>query len=365
MSEANTHSTVDWSFRPYRLLPSGHLQTIVGIHWPHKYRPYTAKLHTVSTIDPVGRYDDEQIALHEDKPQSHQNGGWKPGDAIVLLIHGLAGCHTSSYMQRCMERLTDRGYNVFRMDMRGCGAGEGLARLPAHCGRGEDVRSALEYLADLYPESPVQIVGFSLGGTITLNMLGDHTGEKLANYQRALAICPPIDLFDVEQRFDGMGGRAYDRFFVKLLWKQVMQRWHLFPEEAPSPTPPRPKRLKQIDEMVVAPGGGFASAEEYYSATQPGPKLAGITEPVTILAASDDPVVPTGPLLAYEKSESIETIVIPKGGHLGFVAKTGRDPDRRWLDWRVVDWVEAGANSKKGNVVAPPHAKPRTVTATI
>jgi len=279
MSEPNTNRAVDWTFRPYALLPNGHLQTIVGIHWPHQYRPYTAKLHTVDTIDPVGRHDDEKIALHEDRPAA-----WRPGDTIVVLIHGLAGCHTSSYMQRCMERLTDRGYNVFRMDMRGCGAGEGLARLPAHCGRGEDVRSAVEYLADLYPESPVQIVGFSLGGTITLNMLGDHAGQQIGNYQRALAICPPIDLFDVEQRFDGIGGRAYDKFFVKLLWKQVTQRWHLFPEEAPSPPPRRPKRLKQIDEMVVAPGGGFKSAAHYYSETQPGPKLASITEPVTILA---------------------------------------------------------------------------------
>ncbi len=27
------------------------------------------------------------------------------------------------------------------------------------------------------------------------------------------------------------------------------------------------------------------------------------------------------------------------GGHLGFVGRRGVDADRRWMDWRVVDWV--------------------------
>lgn len=348
-----SQSAIDWSFQPTKLLPGGHLQTVIGIHWPHDYAPHAAKLHTVPTVDPVGRFEDEQIALHEDRPEHNHPNPWKPGDPIVLLIHGLAGCHESTYMRRTAEKLVARGYNTFRMDMRGCGAGEGIARLPTHCGRGEDVRAALEYLAELYPESPVQVVGFSLGGTITLNMLSDHAisgfaGQTIGNYQRGLAVCPPIDLFNVERRFDALGGRPYDRFFVKLLWKQIEKRWNLFPEEAPQPFPRRPRRLRTIDEMVVAPGGGFENADAYYAATQPGPKLKAIDQPVTIVAAADDPVVPTKPLLDYEKSDKIETIIIPKGGHLGFVAKKGRDPDRRWLDWRIVDWVEAG------KLVVPP-----------
>jgi predicted alpha/beta-fold hydrolase len=29
------------------------------------------------------------------------------------------------------------------------------------------------------------------------------------------------------------------------------------------------------------------------------------------------------------------------GGHLGFIARRGDDPDRRWMDWRVVEWIVA------------------------
>ena len=29
------------------------------------------------------------------------------------------------------------------------------------------------------------------------------------------------------------------------------------------------------------------------------------------------------------------------GGHVGFIARANGDPDCRWMDWRVVDWVSS------------------------
>lgn len=327
-------TSVNWEFQPHPFIRGGHLQSVVGIYLRHDYAPHVAKLHIIDTHEPTGRVDDEQLALHEDRPPE-----WQPGDSVVLMIHGLAGCYQSTYMRRCTQRLNQHGHAVFRLDMRGCGAGEGLARLPAHAGRGEDVRAAIEFIGELYPESPVQVIGFSLGGTITLNMLADVGELQVGHFVRALTVGPPIDLFDVERRFDAPGGRAYDKFFTRLLWKQIVRRWQKFPDLAPNPIPRRPRRLRQIDELVIAPGGGFPDADAYYHATQPGPRLASIRHPVTILAAGDDPVVPTAPLTQYNHSDSIEAIIVPGGGHLGFVSAGKHDPDRRWLDWRIVEWA--------------------------
>lgn len=328
---------MDWDFRPHPLLRNGHLQSVVGIHLPFETTPHQAALHVIPTVDPTGRFDDERLALHEDRPDR-----WQKGDSIVLLIHGLAGCHQSTYMVRTAQRLLERGHAVFRLDMRGCGAGEGLARQPAHCGRGEDVHAALQYIAELHDQSPIQAVGFSLGGTLILNLLADLEEIRIGGFFRALAICPPIDLFDVERRFAQPGGRVYERFFVKLLWRQICRRWQIFPELAPTRMPRRPRRLRQIDETVIAPGGGFSSADEYYEKTQPGPKLTAIQMPVDIVAAADDPVVPTTPLLQYEASSLVDRYVVPGGGHLGFVGLSGVDPNRRWLDWRIADWADEG-----------------------
>ena len=63
--------------------------------------------------------------------------------------------------------------------------------------------------------------------------------------------------------------------------------------------------------MIIAPGGGFDSADQYYAAAQPGPKLVSIQRPVTIVAAADDPVVPTPPLKQYACSSVVERVIIP------------------------------------------------------
>ena len=320
-----------WKFRPHPLMTNGHLQSVLGIHWPRRDQPYQAQQHHV-LLD-----DGDRLVLHEDQPV--EAAGKCP---TVLLIHGLAGSHLSTYMSRKATRLVDRGYRVFRMDMRGCGAGEGLAKWPTHSGRSSDVASALHFIAELYPDTSTSLVGFSLGGTLTLNLLAEAGEIPVGALDRSLVICPPIELVAVERHFRTRLGTFYDKFFVRLLWTQVLNRWQRFPELAPTTIPSRPRRLREIDEMVIAPSGGFESAEHYYLETSPGPKLASIRQPVTIFTSEDDPVVPVAPLLDFPVSPAVEVITTPHGGHLGFLGRSNGDPDFRWLDWRIIDWLEQG-----------------------
>ncbi len=326
-----------WNFQPHPVLANGHAQTMLGIRWPRPRAPYQAVQHQVP-LD-----DGDRLVIHEDRPE--QEGG---APNCVLLIHGLAGCHKSSYMCRMAERLVGLGYHVFRMDMRGCGAGGGLAKLPTHTGRSADVVAALHCIAELYPEAATKLVGFSLGGAQTLNMLAEAGEMRVGNLERSLVVCPPLDLASVELHFRTSWGRFYDKFFVRLLWKQIVARWHKYPGTAPKSIPRRPRCLREIDEMVIAPSGGFESAADYYAKTSPGPKLAAIRQPVTILSSKDDPVVPIGPLLEFPRSDSVRVVTTSHGGHLGFLARRNGDPDRRWLDWRIVDWLgEEKAESGK------------------
>ncbi len=332
----------NWNFSPPRLLANPHLQTILGIHWPRQAAPYRATRHVV-TLD-----DGDRLVLHEDAPPAAA-----ANLASVLLIHGLGGSYRSAYMTRIAERLVAAGYRVFRMDMRGCGAGEGLAKLPTHCGQEADVAAALRHLADLYPESDTSIVAFSMGGTLTMNMLAAAGPLRIGNLTRSFVICPPIELAHVERHFRTFWGRLYDRFFVRILWRQIINRWHHFPETAPARIPERPRRLREIDELVIAPSGGFQSAEDYYAQTSPGPKLTAIEQPLTIYFSEDDPIVPVEPLFRFPRSASTEVITTPHGGHLACLARRNHDPDFYWLDWRILEWLTAGQAAGKK---VQPHA---------
>jgi predicted alpha/beta-fold hydrolase len=45
-----------------------------------------------------------------------------------------------------------------------------------------------------------------------------------------------------------------------------------------------------------------------------------------------------------QPSSEVRLYIAPSGGHLGFIvhrkfARQINDPDTRWMDWRVVGWV--------------------------
>ena len=335
-----------WDFAPHPLVFNGHLQSLLGVRWATDEPPYQAKQH------PVMLDDGDQVMLHEDAPLGDAPLGGENRETadtapIVLLVHGLAGSYLSSYMRRTAHRLTQQGYRVFRMDLRGCGAGEGIAKLPTHCGRSTDVAAALFYIADLYPDAVTSLVAFSMGGSQALNMLAEAGEMRIGNLQRSFVVCPPIDIAHIEQHFRTFWGRRYNNFFIGLIWPQILRRWERFPEIAPDPILKRPKRLYDIDELIIAPSGGFASADDYYRKASPGPKLPSIKQEVTILFSEDDPVVPVEPLFDSLHSSSIETITTHHGGHLGFLAGRNDDPDFRWLDWRIIDWLAEGRQTKQ------------------
>src|SRR6185503_5250573 len=149
-------------FRPHALLRNPHAQTCFTAFWPGALPLYRAQQHVILTTH------EDQFVLHDDKPAV-----WREGDRAVLLIHGLGGCHRSAYVVRMAEKLTARGVRTFRMDMRGCGVGERLAKQPGHAGRSEDVAAAVEFLRKTCPGSKLVAVGFSLGGNLLLKWLAD------------------------------------------------------------------------------------------------------------------------------------------------------------------------------------------------
>ena len=227
------------------------------------------------------------------------------------------------------------------MDLRGCGAGAALARFPYHSGRSEDAAAALRHIGALCPGSPATLIGFSLGGNITLKLVGESAGELPDNLDSAVAVCPPIDLSHCVESLRRPLNRLYDRYFVRLLLDQVETQRATVPDAATVPFPRRPRGVKEFDDFFTAPVCGFGTAENYYRTCSAAQFLSRVRIPVQILTAADDPMVPPRPFYEAKISPSINVHVSPRGGHLGFVNRNGIDPDCRWMDWRVVEWVES------------------------
>jgi len=318
------------SFRPHFLLRGAHRQTLAGMFLPGKRCPERAARHQVALPD------GDVIILHDDCPD-----GWQPNDRAALLVHGMAGCHQSPYMIRVAAKLNANGVRTFRMDLRGCGAGAGLARRPYHAGRSDDLRAAVEHITRMTEASPVALVGFSLGGALTLKLLGEGRHPLPTNIDRAVVVCPPLDLAKCVSRLRRRATRIYERYFVRLLYRQLLTMQPIRPDGTPFPIGSRPASLWEFDHTVTAPLGGFESAADYYERCRPDRFLAGVHIPTLLLAANDDPLVPLSDNAhdAMSGNSNLHPQFAPAGGHLGFIARTGSDPDRRRMDWRIVDWI--------------------------
>src|ERR1700733_8208304 len=161
-AEVNMTVTFAPDFRPLPLLGNPHVQTMLGVFLPGPSCPSPEKQYVVPLSD------GDRVLLHENTPAS-----WKPGEAVVLLLHGLTGDHASAHIRRLAVQFLNRGVRVFRMDMRGAGLGLSLARHTYHSGRSEDVRAALAELARIAPGSPQLLLGVSLGGNVALKLAGE------------------------------------------------------------------------------------------------------------------------------------------------------------------------------------------------
>lgn len=315
-------------FQPHPLVRGGNVQTLFAALYPWRRGRYAATRRLVD-LD-----DGDRLMLHDDTPR-----GWADHDPAALLIHGLGGCHASPYVERAAYKLNERGVRTFRMDMRGCGAGEPYARGGAHCASWGDVRAAVEHATEVCPRSPLHLIGYSMGGSLALNLVGELDGAPCGNLQSVIAVCPPVDLHAVDLAFQRGAGRLYSRHFCRMMWRHIQRRLRAMEDPPVVDVSRVPRDIRELDEQITAPFHGYRSVDEYYTHASAGPRLASIKLPTKIVTAADDPVIPPDSLLRFPLSEYVQVDVTPSGGHLGFIGRHGDDPDRLWIDWRVVEWV--------------------------
>ncbi|TXT36583.1 MAG: alpha/beta hydrolase fold protein, partial [Planctomycetota bacterium] len=168
-------------FRSHWTLSGGHRQTLAGVFFPGRLPDERAVVRHIPLPD------GDTLIVHDDSPVD-----WASHGPVAVMLHGLAGCHRSSYLVHMAAMLNARGVRTFRMDLRGCGAGFGLALKPYNAGCSDDVLAVLRAITEWCPNSSVSLLGFSLGGNIVLKLLGETPERVPAELVHAAAINPPI-----------------------------------------------------------------------------------------------------------------------------------------------------------------------------
>lgn len=315
-------------FYPHPYCRNSHIQTVLSVYVPTRFKPPKGDARKILT------QDGDAIVIRE-----NTHAKWKTGDRIVIMIHGLCGSHDSQYMMRVSAKLINQGFKTIRIDMRGFGDSQLVSCGHMHAGRSDDVESVLDDTRSRYPGSPITIIGFSLGANIALKLLCEYEEAPPIELDSAVAVSPPIDLSHCTKNLQKGLNRYYDYYFAKLLSNAVWRRRRSGIPFDDVPIRTLPKRLYEFDDQYTAPAAGFVDAKEYYEVCSTHLLLDRISTPTLLLVSNDDPIVPIQMYDDRTHSPFITKLVSNGGGHLGYIAKKSNDPDRRWMDWRIVEWV--------------------------
>ncbi|MBC7658854.1 MAG: alpha/beta fold hydrolase [Chitinophagaceae bacterium] len=316
-------------FKAHPLLPGGQLQTLAG--------------YFLSPPPAVAADEFIYVALPDgDKIELVINNPKGPVTATLYLLHGLGGDSDSGYKLRLTKKLLPLGYRIIRHNHRGNGVHGNEAKGMYHSGSAVDVLECLKEIARRYPENPLGIIGFSLSGTIVLNLLAWYAKEleDLGLLKAAMSVCAPIDLEESSRALSQLRNKHYDLFFAKTAIEQFHRRRFISDDQAKTYLH-RPS-LRKIDEHVTAPYGGFRDASHYYDECSPKHTLSQISIDTLILAAADDPIVPAQSVLKAPIQHPVKLRMETSGGHMGFLGRhLTTHGDYRWLDTFVENWAQS------------------------
>lgn len=271
---------------------------------------------------------------------------WRQSDAgssngpIVVILHGLTGSIESKYARGQMNALHKLGCRVVLMNFRGQ-SGE-PNRLPRayHSGDTGDIDYLVRLLKQREPDTPIAVVGYSVGGNVLLKWLGEQ--GPAAPIVAGVAVSPPFDLTKCAVAINQGFSRGYEKKLLQELCAAVEEKF-IAPPHGQALTPPfELPDLNQLndffvyDDAITAPLNGFRDVAHYYDDSSCIHYLKDIRTDTLVIHALDDPFM--SPDIVPRETQLSEQVTIelsPRGGHVGFVSSTRLGAPRYWLEERI------------------------------
>ena len=322
-------------FAPARITAGGHRQTLLG-YWVRRHLRWEppAEDLVVEVGEDVRLL--ARVTWHEGRRETRP---------ALVIVHGLGGCDAAGYAVATGHLAFAQGWHVARMNMRGAGDAEALCPRLYNAGLDGDLLAILAALAE--HTRTLAVVGFSLGANLALLALARGGDRVPAGLLAVAAVSPPLDLAACADAIARRSNRLYQSYFVRNLQAAYRRRQQRRPDLYEAGRELGIQTIREYDEVITAPYGGYADAAEYYRLSSAGPRLEALTRPALILAALDDPMVPGDSVTRWPLPASglVRREMTASGGHVGFVAPTIA-PVRFWAAERVMAFANGALGRK-------------------
>lgn len=316
-------SLIDSSYLPPRFLRNAHLQTV----YPYYFR----KIPSLPiTRERIMTPDDDFLDI--DRVRIEQPRG------AAIISHGLEGSSRSGYARAMADALLSRGWDAVLWNYRGCGGEANRLKRSYHSGATEDLSVVIDHYLPQYEK--LFLIGFSLGGNLTLKYLGERGDAIPSSLIGAVTFSAPCDLKNSAEVLAHPTRIIYMRAFLKDLERKLREKARHFPDLEPTNFH-KIKTFRDYDDLYTAPLHGFLSAEDYWERCSAKRYISTIRLPTLLVNALDDPFL-GDECMPYSEAKDhpyfhLETPSY--GGHLGFIRLA---KDRLyWSELRTLDFLDA------------------------
>ncbi len=282
------------------LLFSAHLETI-----------YPALLRTVKGVP----YLRERIATSD---HDFLDLDWLRQDSkkLVVISHGLEGNSSRAYMLGMANAAFQKGFDVLSWNFRGCSEEINKQLRFYHSGATDDLDWVLQHaIKNGYTD--IYLIGFSLGGNLTLKYLGEQ--QPYPEIRKAVTISVPVDLYRSCLKISKPANWIYSSRFLKSLKVKIIQKSKAI-KELDIRGIEKIQTLIHFDDVYTAPLHGFANALDYYDKCSSIHFLDTVNIPTLLINAQNDPFLSSEcyPVNQLANHRFIKFESPKYGGHVGF-----------------------------------------------
>lgn len=310
MNTADTTAVQFPDYRPPRLLGNGHLQTV----YPTLFRRLAPEHYRRERLE-----TDDGDFLDLDWSETGCSR------RLAIISHGLEGHSHRAYVLGMVRALNRAGWDTLSWNQRSCSGEPNRTFRLYHNGSTDDLQRVIDRVKQTGSYDEVALLGFSLGGNITLLHLG-RQGERIDPLVRkAVAFSVPCDLKSGAEKMTRWSNRMYMKRFLVDLHRKVRWKMEQFPGRIDDRGYGRIKDFQGFDDRYTAPVHGFRDAEDYWARCSCKPHIPGITVPTLIVSAKNDPILsPQCYPVEEAAANPMVTLLLPEfGGHVGFVEFNG------------------------------------------
>jgi predicted alpha/beta-fold hydrolase len=237
---------------------------------------------------------------------------------LIIISHGLEGNTQRAYIKGMARAGYQNGYDILTWNYRGCSDEMNKVLRFYHSGATDDLAHVIEHANALGQYAEIFLVGFSLGGNLTLKYLGEDRIRPIT-LKKAATFSVPIDLRTSCEKISQPSNWIYSQRFLKSLRNKVLVKSKLMTGIDTSLLRSI-KTLREFDDYFTGPIHGFKDALDYYHQCSAIRFVKNIQLPALVVNAKNDPFLSPEcyphDILKNHKHVTFES---PEhGGHVGF-----------------------------------------------